>query len=95
MKKSVRITNFYGLVIKRSAIDMLPISIKKIDEAMEMKPLDINEQLISYGPSFGQEAADEFIRRLESLGLKHIDDFFVFEGDYPDWISFSAELAKD
>lgn len=64
-------------------------------EAMEAEvPLDANEDLISFGPHFGEEAANEFVRRLESLGLVHIDDFFVFCGDFPSWCGFDGYLTK-
>ena len=57
-------------------------------------PLDVNEDLISFGPHFGLEAATESVRRLESLGLIDIDDFFVFDGDFPEWCGFTGFLKR-
>lgn len=57
-------------------------------------PLDVSEDLISFGPHFGSEAATEFVRRLEALGLVNIDDFFLFTGDFPEWCGFTASLTR-
>ncbi|KKL31921.1 hypothetical protein BED46_013730 [Burkholderia contaminans] len=51
---------------------------------------DESNSLISLGPFFGGDAADECTRSLERLGLTYIDDFFVFEGLVPDWCSFEV-----
>jgi hypothetical protein len=40
-------------------------------------PLDISDDIVSFGPSFGGEAADEFVKRLTAAGLEYLDDFFV------------------
>lgn len=49
-------------------------------------PLDENESLVSFGPHFGGEAASEFIKRLEELGLVYFNDFFDIPGlDLPEW----------
>jgi hypothetical protein len=92
LKDNVDVTNFYGLIIRIEAIKNLSISKENLNDIMESKPLDQNDFLVSYGPRFGKEASDEFIRRLEKIGLKYVDDFFVFEGDFPEWISFSVKL---
>ena len=69
---------------------------KALLKEMEVeKPLDSNEFLLSFGPSFGPEALDEFFRRLQELGLEYIDDFFIFTGDFPDWCEFWADMANN
>ena len=63
---------------------------EKLIEIMESQPMDQDNDLISYGPSFGQEAADSLSIKLEAAGLVYVDDFYIFVGDFPDWISFKA-----
>ncbi|MBL6989885.1 MAG: hypothetical protein ISR65_08905 [Bacteriovoracaceae bacterium] len=89
---SIKVTNFHGIIIKKDAIASKSINIEEILKALESSPLDESNDLISFGPSFGKEAADEFIKRLEKLGLDYVEDFYVFEGDFPEWISFRVEL---
>ncbi len=51
---------------------------------------DESDSLISLGPFFGSDAADECTKSLERLGLTYIDDFFVFEQFVPGWCSFEV-----
>lgn len=51
-------------------------------------PTGINDELISFGPSFGPEAQREFLRRLEELGLVYFEDFFDINVDHPVWCAF-------
>jgi hypothetical protein len=91
---NVNLTAEFGLVVRRSALEQRGVSYRKLLEAMETEaPLDVNEDLISFGPHFGSEAVTEFVRRLESAGLINIDDFFVFAGDFPEWCGFTGFLT--
>lgn len=81
----------FGLVVRRAALEEHGLSLNILLEAMEViEPLALSDTLVSFGPHFGPEAAAEFSRRLESLGLVNIDDFFVFSGDFPAWCGFSG-----
>jgi hypothetical protein len=92
---TVNLTAEFGLVVRRAALEQRGLSYRKLLDAMEAEaPLDVNEDLISFGPHFGSEAATEFVRRLESLGLINIDDFFVFIGDFPEWCGFTGFLNR-
>ncbi|WP_186144609.1 hypothetical protein, partial [Burkholderia gladioli] len=51
---------------------------------------DESDNLVSLGPFFGGDAADECMKSLEKLGLAYIEDFFIFEGFVPDWCSFEV-----
>jgi len=63
-------------------------------EALEVKePFDMNDELLSFGPSFGQEALDVLTDRLIALGLVYVDDFFEFVGIFPTWCRFHASLV--
>jgi hypothetical protein len=92
---TVNLTAEFGLVVRRAALEQRGLTYRKLLEAMETEaPLDMNEDLISFGPHFGSEAATEFVRRLESVGLINIDDFFVFVGDFPGWCGFNGFLKS-
>jgi hypothetical protein len=92
---TVNLTSEFGLVVRRVALEQRGVSYRELLDAMESEaPLDVNEDLISFGPQFGWEAATEFVRRLESLGLRNIDDFFVFTGDFPEWCGFAGFLKR-
>lgn len=56
------------------------------------RPMAEDSELLSFGPSFGGEACNEFIRRLEFLGLVYVDDFFDLTLSHPNWLSFSASF---
>ena len=91
---AVRLTSEFGVVVRRRALEQHGVSYTDLLKAMQVTaPLDANEEIISFGPHFGSEAALEFARRLEGLGLVNIDDFFVFVGDFPDWCGFQGSLA--
>ncbi|WP_224362739.1 hypothetical protein [Hyalangium versicolor] len=92
---TVNLSSEFGLVVRRAALEQRGVSYRKLLDTMETEaPLDVNEELISFGPHFGLEAATEFARRLESIGLINIDDFFVFAGDFPEWCGFTGYFNK-
>ena len=92
---TVNLTSEFGLVVRQAALKQRGVSYRKLLDAMEVEaPLDVNEDLISFGPHFGLEAVTELVRRLEALGLINIDDFFVFAGDFPGWCGFSGFLKR-
>lgn len=93
MKKSVKLTQDFGIVIRKGAIFQKGISEDQIRMVFEeSSPIDENDQLLSYGPHFGAEAMEEFGKRLSKIGLDYIDDFFYFYGDFPDWANFSVSI---
>jgi hypothetical protein len=51
-------------------------------------------QLLSFGPSFGDKAKNEFIQRLKGMGHEYVDDFFCFNMDVPEWCGLRAELKE-
>jgi hypothetical protein len=82
-----------GIVVRRVPLNRLGISIDAMTEILGFDPpLDVSDELVSFGPLFGIEAADELCRRLQELGLEYIDDFFIFTGDFPEWSSFKVTL---
>jgi hypothetical protein len=92
---TVNLTSEFGLVVRRAALEQRGVSYRKLLDTMETEtPLDVNEELLSFGPHFGLEAATELARRLEALGMINIDDFFIFVGDFPEWCGFTAFLKR-
>lgn len=90
----IKVSNFYGFIFKKESLNNLLISSGKLAEIMETKPIDEDNDIVSFGPSFGKEAADVFIKRLESIGLFYVSDFYIFECDLPDWLSFYVSIKK-
>lgn len=94
-KKYISITTEYCVTIRVESIKRIGLSEFEVSSLLEFKePLDKNNDLISFGPSFGIESSDEFIKRLKSIGLYYIDDFFVFYGDFPDWADFKIGIKR-
>ncbi len=90
----VRISEHFGLVIQKSALARHNISLNLLLQKMEAEhPFDEDEALLSFGPHFGGEAAQEFTRRLETLGLKYGEDFIDFADTLPEWCQVYICLA--
>ncbi|NVJ46739.1 MAG: hypothetical protein HWE07_06415 [Cytophagia bacterium] len=91
----IDVTNEYGIILRKNRITELGITREKLLEIMEVSaPLDESKCLISFGPHFGGEASDEFVKRLQSLGLVFFDDFFVMSGDFPTWAKFHVDIES-
>jgi hypothetical protein len=90
----IKITSEFGLIIRKQALAARNVTMEMVLTAMEVsEPLDCNDELISFGPSFEQEALDEFSRRLMKLGLEYFDDFFEFAFPSPPWCQFQVRLT--
>jgi len=92
---SIRVSVEFGIVIRRASLDERSISLNKVYQCMgTSSPLGMNDDLISFGPSFGIGAQREFIRRLEEIGLVYYEDFFDMSIDSPAWCDFLVALAS-
>lgn len=90
---SLEVSTQYGILVRRGSLSEHNVPLDALLRAMEVStPLDMNEDLISFGPSFGEEALREFIRRLEKLGFTYSEDFFDLRMDHPEWCKFRASL---
>jgi hypothetical protein len=84
-----------GIVVRLEPLNKLGLGIDAMVRLLEFDPpLGISDNLVSFGPLFGIEAADELCRRLQELGLEYIDDFFIFTGDFPEWCKFKVSLQE-
>ena len=91
----VKVSNNFGIVVKKSAITREGIVHQDLLALMECaSPFDENNMLISFGPHFGGEAANEFIRRLEQAGLQYVDDFMDFQILLPEWCETSICIRE-
>jgi hypothetical protein len=91
----INVTQEYGLVIRRDALRERNVSLEVLLKTMKVDaPLDSNEWLISFGPSFGQEALDGLVKELSGLGLQYFDDFIEVVGNYPEWCQFKVGFAS-
>jgi hypothetical protein len=86
---SVNVTSEFGLIVRRNALVERGIGLHDLFSAMDVgEPFDSCDDLLSFGPHFGREAADTMVSRLTNLGFVYFDDFFEFCGDYPAWCMF-------
>ncbi|WP_316175999.1 MULTISPECIES: hypothetical protein [unclassified Bradyrhizobium] len=90
----VAVTAEYGIVIRRRALTERGVSYQAVLNAIETdKPHGADEELLSFGPSFGPEALATLTRRLIDLGLVYFDDFFEFASDVPLWCKFAVAFV--
>ncbi|MGB0411722.1 MAG: hypothetical protein ACPGFA_09060 [Pikeienuella sp.] len=90
----IKATSEYGIVLRVKCLSERNVALSEVRAALQFEnAYDQSDELISFGPSFGEEALEEFVKRLQDLGLEYWDDFFEFKGDYPDWIRFRVELG--
>jgi hypothetical protein len=92
----IPITFEFGIVVRRQALVERAITLAAVLRVFEVcAPLGESADLLSFGPAFGHEACDEFKRRLTSLGLIYVDDFFDLQLGHPNWLQFSAAFAEE
>jgi hypothetical protein len=92
---AIRLSTQFGIVVRKQALQRIGVDKGKLLALLEaVAPYDEDDDLISLGPHFGAEAADEGIRRLKNLGLEYPDDFFDLSADVPDWCGLSCFIAK-
>lgn len=92
---SIAVTAFHGIVVRKDALRAKSIPVGEVLNALEAAaPLDEDGELLSFGPSFGEEALHEFIRRLEALGLDYFTDYCTISADIPDWCAMRASVDR-
>jgi hypothetical protein len=87
----MKVSRDFGIIVQRAALTAKGIDLSTVMEEFHLQTyFDESASLISLGPFFGGDAADDCMRSLEKLGLKYVDDFFIFDGFIPDWCSFEV-----
>ncbi|WP_156909324.1 hypothetical protein [Ottowia thiooxydans] len=72
----MNVSKDFGIVLRKDAVEKKSINLNSIMKEFDFeKYLDESNDLISLGPFFGGDNADECMRSLELLGLVYIDDF--------------------
>ncbi|MEI2812361.1 MAG: hypothetical protein V9E91_00680 [Burkholderiaceae bacterium] len=92
----MKVSKDFGIVIRRDAIVQKGINLSSLMKEFNFaKNYDDSLELISLGPFYGGDNADDCMRSLELLGLVYIDDFFILEGYFPDWCRVEVFGADD
>jgi len=82
----VRVTAQYGIIIRKQAMAARGVSRNSVLHLFSHQPpFGEDDQLLSMGPCFGEEAGKALVRSIEALGLTYVDDFFLLFADVPDW----------
>ncbi|MCA1326291.1 hypothetical protein [Herbaspirillum sp. alder98] len=89
----MKISKDFGIIIRRQALRSKSIDISSVMKELHFDEyFDETDDLISLGPFFGGDAADDCLKLLEKLGLCYIDDFFIFTQYIPNWCEIRAEV---
>ncbi len=92
--RSISASAEYGLVVRKDALRIRGVTVDALLRALEAsQALDEDDHLMSFGPSFGEEALLDYIRRLEALGLHYVTDFCAIHVDLPNWCSLRVSMA--
>ncbi len=87
----MKVSRDFGIVVRRAALAAKEVDLSTVMAEFKLRTyFDESNSLISLGPFFGGDAADECLRSLKRLGLTYIDDCFIFDGFVPDWCSFEV-----
>lgn len=93
---TIQLVGAVTLILRKASLYERAVPREKLFHALEVQvPLDENEQLLSFGPIFGEEALHVFTQRLERLGLRYEDDFFGFDPVVPHWCGLLAYWREE
>lgn len=86
----MKVSKDFGIVVRRAALAATDVDLSAIMAEFNFQTyFDESDSLISLGPFFGGDAADD-MRSLERRGLTYVADFFVFTEFVPGWCSFEV-----
>jgi len=86
----------FGLLLRKKSLSEKEVALAELTEAMKgAEQVGEDAHLISYGPCFGAEALDGYIKSLQNIGLDYWDDFVEFSGDFPSWCRFRVYYSED
>lgn len=84
----------YGLIIRKPALSEKSISYSSLLDAMDgVLIIDESDDLISFGPMFGEEALSAIKSRLSNINLDFVDDYFELNFLMPDWVKLGVASA--
>ena len=90
----VKIAQFFGVIVRKESLDSKSLEVASVKRSIETSVFDEDDKLLSFGPCFGEEAVTRLCEKLEVFGLEYVDDYFVFQGEFPEWASFSVQIAN-
>jgi hypothetical protein len=65
MRSSIEVTSEFGIVIRKAALNAKGVDKGKLPAIFaKTAPFDENDDLLSYGPHFGEEAMEELGKQL-------------------------------
>jgi hypothetical protein len=81
-----------SLLLRRPVFEKAGLSRAQLDERLGLGPdeFTVEGDLICIGPIYDDEAFQELLTELESLGLAPFDDFFDLGGNWPPWLALYA-----
>jgi hypothetical protein len=84
------------VLIRQSAFERTKLNRQAIDERYNLtdEEFRVEDGLIALGPLPSDDLLPELIEDLETSGLVYFDDFFELSGNWPDWLSLYARVAK-
>lgn len=85
-----------SLLLRRPAFEKAGLSRALLDERLGLGPdeFTVEGDLICIGPVHDDNAFQELLVELESLGLASFDDFFDLGGNWPPWLALYAMGAR-
>lgn len=87
----MKVSRDFGIVVRRAALAEQGVDLSTIMREFNFADrFDASDRLVSLGPFFGGDAADDCMRSLERLGLVFFDDFFIVDTPYPAWCELEA-----
>lgn len=90
----VPLTGHFDVIVRRKSMQRVGLSTDTLAQLLEARePIASDRDLIVAGPSFGDDAAHEFRRRLQEAGLKDVDDFLILSVDLPEWAALRVEAV--
>jgi len=85
----------FGLIIRKAALVEKKLSRQALIGVMQNIDLIAeNDDLLTFGPLFGEETYQTTMRHLEMAGLTYVDDYFGLDILVPPWIEFGVTLAR-
>jgi hypothetical protein len=85
-----------SLVLRRPAFEKAGLSRASLDARLGLGPdeFTVEGDLICIGPVYDDQAFQDLLIELESLGLAHFDDFFDLSGNWPPWLALFAMATR-
>jgi hypothetical protein len=84
------------VLIRRSAFERTGLSRQSIDDRYNLTDQEfrVEDGLVAVGPLPSEDMLPELVKALEASGLVYFEDFFDLSGNWPDWLSIYARVAR-